>query len=226
MLQQLVLDSGGTDPVRFSKTLLLAAMLAMLFASGAYAADANALSAVIERLLQAQSFLAALLMSAYRQQPALVLVLSALLVVPALAIVSLLIQVILRAIAWRRRLRPAVTSSEDWTRDSRPRSGVPAWPAHAWLTVDEEGHAVPLKAEVISIGRHEDNIVHIEDASVHRFHAVIHRDEDAHFIITDLSGEEGNGLRINGEKLAQAHLADGDRIELGHARLTFAAVPH
>ncbi len=205
---------------------MLSAILAMLFATGAAAADATTLSAVLERLLQAQSFVVALLMSAYRQQPALVLVLSALLVVPALAIVSLIIQIILRAIAWRRRLRPPAGSGEDWTRDSRPRSGVPAWPAHAWLTVDEDGHAVPLKADVISIGRHEDNIVHIEDASVHRFHAVIHRDEDAHFVITDLSGQEGNGLRINGEKFYQAHLADGDCIELGHARLTFAAVPH
>ena len=78
---------------------------------------------------------------------------------------------------------------------------------------------------MISIGRHQDNVIRLPDSTVHRYHAVIHRTEDARFVITDLSGEDGNGVRVNGARLAQAALADGDLIELGKARSTFASIP-
>jgi pSer/pThr/pTyr-binding forkhead associated (FHA) protein len=78
---------------------------------------------------------------------------------------------------------------------------------------------------MIRIGRHRDNDVQLHLASVHRYHAVIHRSDDTGFVITDLSGEHGNGVRINGQRRAQAPLADGDRIELGRATLTFASTP-
>ena len=75
---------------------------------------------------------------------------------------------------------------------------------------------------MIRIGRHPDNEVWLTDTSVHRYHAVIHRTQDADFFITDLSGQEGNGIRINGTRRAQSQLINGDVIELGKARITFA----
>jgi pSer/pThr/pTyr-binding forkhead associated (FHA) protein len=51
-----------------------------------------------------------------------------------------------------------------------------------------------------------------------------HSSEEA-FVIVDLSGKDGNGVRINGERQARAQLADGDVIELGRTRLRFESAP-
>ena len=80
---------------------------------------------------------------------------------------------------------------------------------------------MPLAGQTVRIGRHEDNDIRLADSSVHRYHAVIQRTPEANFVITDLSGKEGNGVRINGERMAQARLVDGDLIELGRAKLKF-----
>jgi pSer/pThr/pTyr-binding forkhead associated (FHA) protein len=77
----------------------------------------------------------------------------------------------------------------------------------------------------VRIGRHEDNDIRLGDSSVHRYHAVIERTAEESFVITDISGKEGNGIRINGERTAQARLVDGDVIELGRARLKFESAP-
>jgi len=60
---------------------------------------------------------------------------------------------------------------------------------------------------------------------VHRHHAVIERTPEAAFVIADLSGKDGSGLRVNGERKERARLADGDLIELGRSRLRFENAP-
>ena len=82
------------------------------------------------------------------------------------------------------------------------------------------------RADEASRGRsHQDNDIRLPDTSVHRYHAVIEQTRDEAFVITDLSGTDGNGIRVNGERLARAQLADGDVIELGRTRLKFESVP-
>jgi pSer/pThr/pTyr-binding forkhead associated (FHA) protein len=78
---------------------------------------------------------------------------------------------------------------------------------------------------VIRIGRHEDNDIRLTDSSVHRHHAVIERTPEEAFVIIDISGKDGNGVRINGARTAQAQLADGDVIELGRAKMKFETAP-
>jgi len=103
---------------------------------------------------------------------------------------------------------------------------MPAWPSQAWLTIEgRTGGTMPLAGQVIRIGRHEDNDIRLTDRSVHRHHAVIERTSDEAFVITDVSGKDGNGVRINGARAARARLADGDVIELGRARLRFENAP-
>lgn len=212
--------------MRALRAFALSALALSLLASQAHAADTGVLALFAEKASVARHFTEALLLAAYKQQPALVLALSTLLAVPALAMVALLTQGVMRAATWRRRKWTPRTAADIVIRDPRPVTGVPAWPAQAWLKVEEDGSSVPIAAEIVSIGRHEDNVVHLGDTSVHRFHAIIHRSEDAHFIITDVSGKDGNGVRVNGEPREHARLSDGDCIELGRSRLTFAAVPH
>jgi pSer/pThr/pTyr-binding forkhead associated (FHA) protein len=40
-------------------------------------------------------------------------------------------------------------------------------------------------------------------------------------VIVDLSGKDGSGVRINGQRAERMQLSDGDVIELGRAKLKF-----
>lgn len=171
----------------------------------------------------------ALLEAGYNRAPALMLVLSALLVLPLVALVSFTLQRSGRRKASRAALRAVQRRAQeggDWTRESLSGTTIPAWPSQAWLTI-EGGRAgtVPLAGQTIRIGRHEDNDIRLADSSVHRYHAVIQRTDEEGFVITDVSGKDGNGIRINGERAAQAQLVDGDLIELGRAKLKFENAP-
>lgn len=171
----------------------------------------------------------ALLEAGYDRAPALMLVLSALLVLPMVALVSFTLQKSVRSKANRAALRAAQRRAQtggDWTREGLSGTTIPALQSQAWLTI-EGGRAgtVPLAGQTIRIGRHEDNDIRLADSSVHRYHAVIQRTGEEGFVITDVSGKEGNGIRINGARQAQAQLVDGDLIELGRAKLKFENAP-
>jgi hypothetical protein len=171
----------------------------------------------------------AILMEGYQRAPVLVIVLSALLILPLAALASLAWQAWLRRGARQSAIsvaRRKAEAAEAWTRDAPASKGVPAWPTQAWLSIEgREPGTLPIAGRVMRIGRHEDNDVRLPDASVHRYHAVIERTPEEEFVITDLSGAEGNGVRVNGERLAQSQLVNGDLIELGRARLKFESTP-
>jgi pSer/pThr/pTyr-binding forkhead associated (FHA) protein len=122
-----------------------------------------------------------------------------------------------------RKAEAATWPSETGTGISR---SIPIRLHEAWLVVgDGGGQTLPLALQATRIGRHQDNDVRLVDPSVHRYHAVIERTSGDEFVITDLTGKEGNGVRINGERHERAHLVDGDVIELGRTRLKFESVP-
>lgn len=117
----------------------------------------------------------------------------------------------------RRAANAADSAAEP---DAVPPASLP--PTQAWLTLDDAvSPAVRLSRPLTRIGRHKDNDVRLADGSVHRYHALIQRTREADFVITDLSGENGNGVRVNGERAEQARLTNGDVIELGRAKLKF-----
>ena len=160
-------------------------------------------------------WLIALIVEGYERAPVPVMVLSAVLIVPLAAVLSYA----LSSLAYRLL---------DRTRASRVMTSVgvadetAAWPSQAWL--DIEGHqrsALPSRATLVRIGRHQDNEIFIPDSSVHRHHAVIARTVDADYVITDMSGAGGNGVLINGERLLESRLFSGDVIQLGEARMRF-----
>lgn len=177
------------------------------------------------------------LAASYARAPALVLGLAALIAVPPLALLGL----------WfSRREAESVAVSEARTQVRRvprsaraePREGVrtghiPLRPLEAWIEVvngDAESPAAEekrynLARTLLRIGRETDNDICLQDVTVHRYHAAIHRTEDAEFVITDLSSAHGNGVVVNGRAVAEARLASGDLIELGNARLKFSAAP-
>jgi hypothetical protein len=175
--------------------------------------------------------------ASYARAPALVLGLVALVLVPPLAIVG-----------WMARKREAENTalSEARTQVRRvprgapvePREGVrtghiPLRPLEAWIEIVNRAEVAPsspdkkysLARTLLRIGRETDNDICLEDVTVHRYHAAIHRTEDAEFVVTDLSSAGGNGVVVNGRAVAEARLASGDVIELGNARLKFSAAP-
>ncbi len=185
---------------------------------GPYAADEDWRSSFTATVARART----LLQSGYARAPALVIALGAFVVLPAIALVSWLVQ----AAAGRRTRRAAIRAAQmraDATAvEATADAEILAWTREAWLTV--EGNApgtLALDHRLVCIGRHQDNDIRLPDTAVHRYHAVIERTPDEAFVIIDLSGKDGNGVRINGERQSRAQLADGDVIELGRTRLKF-----
>ena len=94
-----------------------------------------------------------------------------------------------------------------------------------YLEIDTgaQRRVVALREDVIHLGRGLSADVRIDDATVSRKHAVIVKRGDAAVILDDRSM---NGVWVNGERVKEATLTDGDEIKLGRVPLLFrAAVP-
>jgi hypothetical protein len=100
------------------------------------------------------------------------------------------------------------------------------WPTQAWLIGDQLGRfELPRGQALVRIGRHDDNDVRLADRSVHRHHALLYRTHEGHYILTDLSGRDGNGLIVNGVRRVETRLETGDTITLGNILLRFETQP-
>ena len=69
------------------------------------------------------------------------------------------------------------------------------------------------------IGRAADSEVSLRDARVSRQHARVHA-RDGHLVLTDLGST--NGTRVNGQRITEVVLGDGDRILVGDTELIVA----
>jgi pSer/pThr/pTyr-binding forkhead associated (FHA) protein len=79
-----------------------------------------------------------------------------------------------------------------------------------------------FSGEILRIGRHSDNDIALDHASVHRHHALIQRTPDREFVLVDLTAGTGNVLLLNDRRVDRsAGLRDGDRIMLGETTVTF-----
>jgi hypothetical protein len=81
------------------------------------------------------------------------------------------------------------------------------------------GTQFPLSG-ITLIGRLPECDITLDDASVSRKHARITRQGDR-WTVEDLGST--NGMRVNGVKVGQSELRDGDRLDLGGVKLAFSA---
>lgn len=157
----------------------------------------------------------------YHRAPMLVLVLTALVVLPPLAVAGLALR--------RQRRSPDSTvlisrpSLRTGKRGGALGAELSAWPTEAWI--DAVGQRYVIGRAMLRIGREADNDICLAEKTVHRYHAVIRRSTDGEVIVTDVSGAGGNGVLVNGGRVGEGRLKPGDVITIGEVRLNFDERP-
>ena len=89
-----------------------------------------------------------------------------------------------------------------------------------YLAIDNGPDVVllALDRELMHIGRSPASEIVLDDASVSRRHALITRRGERTVILDDRSR---NGVHVNGARVSEADLRDGDTIVCGHVTLRF-----
>jgi pSer/pThr/pTyr-binding forkhead associated (FHA) protein len=75
-----------------------------------------------------------------------------------------------------------------------------------------------LDAEVVTVGRHPDSEIFLDDITVSRRHAEFRRSADG-FDVVDVGSL--NGTYVNRERVDHATLVGGDEVQIGKYRLVF-----
>jgi hypothetical protein len=109
---------------------------------------------------------------------------------------------------------PRVPESE------RPALRVPSPAPGCYLAVEkgEDVELLPLDGTLVRIGRNPAADIVLDDASVSRRHALVTRRGERTVILDDRSR---NGVYVNGARVSEADLSDGDTIALGRVLLRF-----
>lgn len=101
-------------------------------------------------------------------------------------------------------------------------SGTSTAAASVTLVIDgDEEETFFLGDGRATIGRLETNDIPIPDPGLSRHHAEIST-ENGHFILTDLGST--NGTFVNGKRIAEKPLKDGDKIDIGKVSLVFRSL--
>jgi pSer/pThr/pTyr-binding forkhead associated (FHA) protein len=87
----------------------------------------------------------------------------------------------------------------------------------AFLIVDTQVY--PIRRSSITLGRHLENDVVLQNATISRQHAQINKHDDGRFIIRDL-GSTG-GTYVNGSRVDECVLHSGDSIVLAGTAIVF-----
>lgn len=116
-------------------------------------------------------------------------------------------------------LAPAAVPPAAPTADAEPRADAPAY-----LLVPADGgeRRVELSTEVTRIGRSSEADVRLSDTGVSRLHAEL-RTLGAEVVLVDLGST--NGTTLNGRRVQEGRLRDGDRIGVGSSSLVFRQAP-
>ncbi len=84
------------------------------------------------------------------------------------------------------------------------------------------GSKFVLDNDVTRAGRHPDSDIFLDDITVSRRHAEIHRSGDG-FMVRDAGSL--NGTYLNRERIEEAPLSNGDELQIGKFKLVFLAGP-
>src|SRR3989338_578057 len=82
----------------------------------------------------------------------------------------------------------------------------------------EDGKEFPLQSTVMTIGSGEEVGLRLEDRGVAEHHASILRGKGGEFVLMHKGGKT---TRVNGEKIQEHHLKNGDVIEIGEYKIKY-----
>ena len=80
------------------------------------------------------------------------------------------------------------------------------------------GARYALDADVVTVGRHPDSDIFLDDITVSRRHAEVRRDGPRYWV-RDVGSL--NGTYVNRERVDDHELADGDELQVGKFKLVF-----
>jgi FOG: FHA domain len=83
-----------------------------------------------------------------------------------------------------------------------------------------EGEETALETDLLTIGRHPESHLFLDDVTVSRHHARIVRDATG-FVVEDLNSL--NGTYVNRRRVERIHLSDGDELQIGKFKLAYLA---
>jgi hypothetical protein len=167
---------------------------------------------VHQRAVDAALYAGEKIVEGYRKSPVLVLGLALAGIVPVLA------GCLTAARVLRRRRKNECAGAGTPRPTEGARAGDKAWIETSSAADDMK---VVFSGELFRIGRHSDNDLPLDHASVHRHHALIQRTPDHEFLLIDLTAGTGNPLLHNGAAVERAMLRNGDQFTLGETTLTF-----
>ena len=99
----------------------------------------------------------------------------------------------------------------DWPSDNAFLAGVER-------LIEDRGARFLLDRDVVTVGRHPDSDIFLDDITVSRRHAEFRRDANR-FWVHDVGSL--NGTYVNGERAEDQLLDTGDEVQIGKYRLTF-----
>ena len=79
--------------------------------------------------------------------------------------------------------------------------------------------SIEMTKEVSSVGRHEDSDIFLDDVSVSRHHGLFTRTASGRITVRDLNSL--NGTYVNGARVEESVLRNGDEIQIGKFKLVF-----
>ncbi len=85
------------------------------------------------------------------------------------------------------------------------------------------GSRLGLTKTVTTVGRHPDSDIFLDDITVSRRHAELHRGESG-FIVRDVGSL--NGTYLNRERVESGPVKNGDELQIGKFKLAFFAGPN
>jgi hypothetical protein len=83
----------------------------------------------------------------------------------------------------------------------------------------EPGRVFEIRGDRLTIGRSRDSDIFLEDLAVSRLHATVYREPTGLYVVRDENS--ANGTTVNGQRITEQPLEEGDEIGLGQTILTF-----
>ncbi len=81
------------------------------------------------------------------------------------------------------------------------------------------GARFALSSDEVTIGRHPDSTIFLDDVTVSRRHAVVTRDATGQYTLADVGSL--NGTYLDGERIDSGLLREGAQVQIGKFRLVF-----